>query len=316
MNDVILSVTLNPALDKSYFVDNFSINGVYRPKKMLCLPGGKGINVARVIRALGGSVIVTGFAGGVTGKLIINELRKSEIACDFQEIKSESRFCINIVDTVTKTSTEILENGPEITNDELQAFLKKYEQLISLVKIVVFSGSVPKTIPESIYKTLINMARKKGLITILDSSGLALLEGIEAKPYMIKPNQIECEKAFNVTLNGLDKMLKLSKRIHAKGVQLFSLSLGERGSFVSFENKVYRILPPKINVVNSVGCGDAYVAGFAMGFAKGFDIIEIMKLSTATAASNALHYGAGIVDINEVKQLINEVKINLIEDIQ
>ena len=308
MKMLILTVTLNAAIDKTYVIDHFALSQVNRTKEITALPGGKGINVARVASALGEEVIATGFVGGYNGKYVAKSLKEQAFQCDFQEIREESRLCINILDN--DSSTEILENGPNIRPEELMAFLEKFDSLSKKSRVVAMSGSIPRGVTSAIYKQMIEIADRNGAYTILDSSGDSFIEGLKGRPYMVKPNKEELEKVLGHSLDTDARICASIQQYLNDGIQLFVLSMGSHGAFVGYNGEIFKASPPIVDAVNPVGCGDALVAGFAIGIAQGMKIKEIIKLATATAASNALHHGAGMVKKVEVENYIKQVQVN------
>lgn len=306
---MILTVTLNAAIDKTYTVNNFNINHVHRTTGISALPGGKGINVARILSTLGIETLATGFVGGYSGKFILDELEKQNLNNDFLQIQGESRTCINILDCRNATSTEILENGISISESDQKAFFTKFKNLCQKSKVVVMSGSVPNGLSTDVYRKLTEIANANGAVTILDTNKDYLIEGIKGKPYMIKPNNEELGAAFGIKLNDEKDIEKVIEMCLKDGISTVVVSLGKKGSIVGSEKGFFRVCPPEIKAVNPVGCGDALVAGFAAGFSKGLDIKDTIKLATATATSNALHYGAGMVDKKEVEDFMNGIEI-------
>lgn len=308
MKTLILTVTLNLAIDKTYAMDHFTLMQVNRTREIIALAGGKGINVARVASSLGEEVVATGFVGGFNGQYIVKSLKEQLFKCDFQEISGESRLCINILSN--HSSTEILENGPNVRPEELKAFLEKFDNLSREARVVAISGSIPRGVAHTIYKKMIDIANKNGAYTILDSSGDSFLEGLEGRPYMVKPNKEELEKVLGYSLDTDGEICNAIRKYLHDGIQLFVLSMGSRGAIVGYNGEFFKVSPPVIDAINPVGCGDALVAGFAIGIARGMEIKKMIKLATATAASNALHNGAGMVKKLEVEQLIKQVQIS------
>ncbi len=304
---MILTVTLNVAIDKTYAVDHFALSQVNRTKEIAALPGGKGINVARVASVLGEEVVATGFIGGYNGRYITQNLKEQLFQCDFQEIGEESRLCINILSN--HSSTEILEHGPNISQEELTAFLEKFDNLSRRVKVVVMSGSIPRGVTHTIYKQMIEISARNRIYTILDSSGDSFIEGLKGRPYMVKPNKEELEKVLGCSLDTEAKICTCIQEYMNDGIALFVLSMGSRGALVGYNEEIFKVSPPIIEAINPVGCGDALVAGFAVGMARGMEIKEMIKLAAAAAASNALHHGAGMVQKVEVEELIKQVKV-------
>ncbi|NLD46056.1 MAG: 1-phosphofructokinase family hexose kinase, partial [Clostridiaceae bacterium] len=185
---MITTIVLNPAVDKIYFVDNFEAGGLYRIDDTLISAGGKGINVARVARILGESVAALGFKAGQTGTWLENQLLMLGVETDLIEVEGESRTNNNIIDRTRNTETEVLEVGPSIFPENLDRFIEIYERKLKTSDLVILSGGLPQRVSCDIYRTMIEIARPYGVKTILDASGEVLRLGMEARPYMIKPN--------------------------------------------------------------------------------------------------------------------------------
>ena len=185
---MILTVTMNAAIDKRYVVDGFQEGEVNRVVSCNYTPGGKGLNVSKPAAIAGAEVVATGLAGGYAGGYIVNALKEFGIKSDFYLLDRESRSCINIWDTQKQKQTEFLEPGFVVTEAEFQAFLEKYQQLVQKDGVVSISGSVPKGLDGTAYQEIVAAAKKAGKKVILDTSGKLLNMGIEAKPTMVKPN--------------------------------------------------------------------------------------------------------------------------------
>lgn len=306
---LILAVTLNMAVDKTYTVPDYSIGNVFRTEEYKALPGGKGVNVVRVAKALGEDVRLTGFIGGNNGKTVLEGLKDQGIKSDFEFVKEETRTCINVLDSKNNTSTEILEAGPYIYEDELDRFLERYKYLSKRANVVALSGSLPNGVPKGIYENLINIAKENKAVTILDSSKESLEKGLRAIPFMAKPNRKELENVLGISLKCENDIINAADKYMKKGIKLFVVSMGEDGSIVGYNGDLYKVIPPQITPVNPVGCGDALVAGFAIGLSRNMDIKEVIRLSTAAATSNVLNYGAGIIKIEEVNSFLERINI-------
>jgi tagatose 6-phosphate kinase len=308
---MIATVTLNAAIDKTYYLDHFEYAKVSRIQRMHAVPGGKGINVARVIHQLGGDVISTGFIGGKNGEFIENELKKQGIPHDFIKVDGESRLCLNVINHSNHTSTELLEPGPTLNDESLEEMKNHIRDISRNSKIIVLSGSLPLGVSLSYYAELIQISKKEGARVFLDTSSDALLRGIHAKPFLIKPNQDEVKKISNTefderTLN--DKIMELMMQ----GISSVVVSLGSQGSIAGYSGRLFRIKAPLIEAVNTVGCGDSFIAGMAFACDRGDDIEVCFRLATAVGTANALTYEAGHIRIEDVKRLLPQVEMQQI----
>ncbi len=306
---MILTITMNPALDKVYAVDDFKINKVYRPRDMTATAGGKGLNVARVINQLKGELMITGLVGGSTGTYIREEIQKLGIEEHFVNITGETRTCINIMDEKNTTSTEILEPGPEITEEELEEFLCSYKEIIKECNIIAASGSLPRGVPDDFYKTLIKIAKEKNKKFILDTSGIYLKEGIIGRPFMIKPNVDEIENLLDKKPGTLNDYCKLLIKLKAQGIQLPVITLGQKGCIAEIDGDFLHYLPSPLEVLNTVGSGDAFVAGCALGLERGLDLIEVIKFGMACGMANTQFFKTGMVTEELVNKFFSEIKI-------
>ena len=309
---MITTIVLNPAVDKIYFVDNFQAGGLFRVKETIRSAGGKGINVSRVIRALGGEVLSIGFKGGHTGEWLVRQLKNLGVLTEFIEVEGESRTNNNIIDPISGAETEVLETGPLITREDLKKFFSVYDGALKKAKVIVCSGGLPAGVENDIYKTLIIKAKEYNTKVILDSSGEVLRQGIEAKPYMIKPNLRELGSLVNRDLKEISDVLEACRCIQREGVEIVLASLGEKGAILVSKESVFRVYVPHIEVANTIGCGDSMVAGFAAGLSKGLELEESLRLGSACGVNNAQFAEIGVVKMDEVNILIKEVRIEKI----
>lgn len=304
---MITTVTLNAAIDKTYEMASFHIHQVNRTKTAFSEPGGKGINVAKVLHALNVPVTASGIVGGFNGKQICMLLDEIGLQHDFVHIQDESRLCLNIIEPAGE-QTEILESGPEVSRTDWEALKEKFLQLITNSETVVLSGSLPMGLPKGAYGELIKMARLKTRV-ILDTSGPALEEALAAKPFMIKPNEQEFEDILGRSVSDEAEMAKILNEWKTYGIPVVVVTLGDRGAMVLANGEIYKVTAPTISAVNPVGSGDAFTAGMASGFEKGWPIEETLKLAAATGAANALEAKAGVIDLKKLERLKNEVQI-------
>ena len=305
---MILAITMNPAIDKVDAIDDFEINRVFRPKAMTATAGGKGLNVARVAHILGEPVMATGFLGGSTGQFIHKQIEEMGLIDRFVSIQGETRICINIMDEKNTTSTEVLEPGPTISQEECDLFLEQYEKMLDSCDVVTASGSLPKGVAVDFYNMLIGIAKERGKKFILDTSGDYFKHGIQAKPYMIKPNKEEFEKAMGSlrTLNDYDVALM---KLKEQGIELPVITLGKDGCIAALEDGIYRFFAPSIKVLNTVGSGDSFVAGCAVSLCRGKGAMEVVKMGMACGMANTQFFQTGMVSVELVDKFFNMIEI-------
>ena len=307
---MITTVTLNAAIDKTYYLPAFPLGKVSRVQRFNAAPGGKGINVAKVVTQLGIPVTATGFTGGMNGEIIKQQLTQMGIAHDFVDVEGESRICLNILDEGSGTSTELLEPGPTVSETALKQMEEKVRELAAKSRIVCFSGSLPAGAPKNYYVGLVRIAKEAGAYVILDASGDALRLGIEAKPDMIKPNEEEVAALLGIEVSDEEALWTAVETLLQKyGMDRISVSLGGAGSLTAVKGSSYRVTTPKVEVVNTVGCGDSFVAGMAVSLAKGLSVEEGLAMASAAGTSNAMTDQAGQIDPVMFEELRQQVRI-------
>lgn len=299
---MILTVTLNPAIDKVYQVENFSVGEVFRPSGMWATAGGKGLNVSRVCRILGEEITATGFLGGSTGQFIRSQIKELGIKDQFVEIEGETRTCIAVNDPKRGTSTEVLESGPEITKEEQQAFLKRFESLVPEMDVITASGSLPRGLDKDFYKKLVEIAGKHKKRLILDTSGEALIKGLASRPFMVKPNEDELKAIADEALTDEKEIMESALKIHRMGIPLVCVTLGKKGCIAVWEGNVYRFRHPSLQVVNTVGSGDSFVAGCATALSRGGDYYDAVLMGMACGMANTQFHETGKVSTELVEQ--------------
>lgn len=306
---MITTVTLNASIDKAYYMQTPIENGtVMRVASCRNSAGGKGLNVARIVKLCGSTVKATGFAGGFNGNYLEYLLNKDEIPNQFCHVKGETRSCINILDEIYG-STEYLEPGCEISLDEEQQFLDMFSQIVKESDIVTISGSVPKGISPNIYGRMISDVKKSGKRVILDTSGEPLKYGIASGPTMIKPNEDEIEMLFHVDIHNRDEVVFYAKQLHHDGIPYVVISLGGDGALLVCEDGVFQGIPPKVEAVNTVGCGDSMVGAFAVALERKDTAADALKYAVAVATANALSPNTGEFSPKVCKEIFEQVEI-------
>lgn len=304
----VLTVTLNACVDKTYFVPGFAVGHVHRPVRMVVNAGGKGINVARVYRMLGGAALATGFLGGANGDFLDRATRAEGIPTDFVRVAGESRVCIKVMDPDGGTETELNENGPEVSPADGEALIARLRELLPGHKAVILSGSMPPGTPVTLYRDIIRMAQDEFSVrAILDSSGAALAVGAEAAPSLLKPNVHEVS-ALGVIGDGWGGS---AVDLRAKyGAALAMITGGPRGAVVAGEAGVWEALPPPISLVSAVGSGDTLTAAFVWGLLQDWSVADALRLGVAAGAANATTEASGFCDRDLIFALAEQTRVN------
>lgn len=289
---MVTTVTLNVAIDKAYVVERLDRGTVMRVKKCTNTAGGKGLNVTKIIQQCGEEVIATGFVGGHAGAFVEEMLNAQGIANRFVKVQGETRSCINILEA-DGTSTEFLEPGEPVSPEDVDRFLQGFDDVIKDSSVVTISGSVPKGVSVSMYAELIKRIKAKGKKVILDTSGNLLKESIKACPSMIKPNKDEIEDLLGIQVTNHKELVEGAIALHKKGIEVVAVSMGSEGVLVVSEEGIYIGKPPKIQTVNTVGCGDSMTAAFAVGFARGLRIDDTICYAVAVSSANAMTMETG-----------------------
>jgi len=305
---MILTVTLNPAVDKTYTTGTLMLGQVNRMRTVNNIAGGKGINVAKILRQYGYEVAAAGFLGGYTGQFIENCMREIHAQCCFTKVAGETRSSINVI-AEDGYVTEILEPGPAVSAQELEQFMDDYGKAVESSELVIMSGSVAKGIPADIYQKLVEIGNKAGRRCILDTSGEALLHGIKAVPFMIKPNQKELEYLVGHKLRDIGEIGRAAEKLRGTGIEYVLVSLGKKGLLSVAEGETLWAKPPVVKAVNTVGCGDSVVASYAMSLLKGEDSVTALKRATAISAANTATLESGDIALELAEDLLEKVEI-------
>lgn len=305
---MILTVTLNPAVDKTYTTGELITGHVNRMHTMLKIAGGKGINVTKILRQYGYKVCATGFLGGYAGKYIEDCMREQDVFCQFIEVQGETRSNMNIL-ADNGYVTEILEPGPVIDAAVQEQFFEQYKKLLSDCELVVLSGSIGNGMSEDIYKILIEAAKERGIRVLLDTSGESLRKGILANPYLIKPNQKELEYIVGHRLSSKEAIISAARALQADGIERVLVSLGKNGLVSVSGEHIYTAKTKKIQAVNTVGCGDSVVASYAMSLIRGDSEEEALRRAAAISAANATTIESANIPVDRAEELYHTVTI-------
>jgi 1-phosphofructokinase family hexose kinase len=313
---LIVTVTLNAAVDRTITVPNFQRGQRHRASEGLTLAGGKGINVARALKALDVPVVATGFAGGRTGTRIVEELTAEAILNDFVRIADESRTSTMVVDPAGGSSTEIYEWGPLTTQDELDMLMGKIAYLARASDLVVLAGSLPRGVDPGFYADAIRELGRRRVRTVLDAEGEPLRKGVEADPWLVSPNQHEAEGLVGQEfhddedfLMALDAIAELGARNVLVGHEggAFALLREERRS-LRFDVRI-----PQLEAIAPAGTGDAMLAGYLAGRVAEESPEDALRSAVATGAAATLELGGGRFDVTKVARLTPTVTVRAVE---
>lgn len=310
---MIKTITLNPAVDKTIRIDGFSINTVNRVQSVREDPGGKGINVSKMIQILGGKSIALGVVGGSTGAFIKNRLSEGKIVHDFVEVEKNTRTNTKIVDTVNQTYTDVNEPGGELSEWNLKVLEEKIFYSSKKGDILVFSGSVPKNINSSIYGDWIGIAKEMGIQSILDADGELLLKGIQKGPYLVKPNIHELERLKGGKFDSLRDSIDFARTLFQYGIRIIVISLGEQGSILLTQEKVIKVQGIIVEAKSTVGAGDSMVGALAFGLDQGLSLEEMISLAGASSAASVMNEGTIMGNMEQIETLLKQVKLEHIE---
>ena len=317
---MIITVTLNAAIDKTLAVPNFRLGRRHRATEQTAMAGGKGVNVARALKALGQPVIATGVAGGPTGTRIIEQLTDEAILNDFVRIHEESRTSTTVVDPTSGEQTEINERGPSVTETELELFVDKLLYLAKGAGVCVISGSLPGGVDTGLYARLVEGMRRLGVTTVLDCEGEPLRQATRAQPDVVTPNVLEAEELVGHEFaddedrrTAVDEIVALGAREAVMTLHDGALALlGAEGDPTNPRRLLRATLDP-LEPVSAVGSGDAFLAGFVTARYGGRPAEDCLRFAVACGAESTQHFGAGVLEQREVERLVPDVRVEPLE---
>jgi 1-phosphofructokinase/tagatose 6-phosphate kinase len=313
---VILTVTLNAAIDRTVAVPNFRLGQRHRAVEARSAAGGKGVNIARALRLLGRPVIATGFAGGGTGTRLLDQLREESVMTAFTRIGGESRTNLAVIDPTSGEQTEINDRGPQVSAEEIELFVDKLLYLAQGASICVLAGSVPPGAPEDMYARLIAELRALGVLTLLDADGEQMRAGLRAEPAVVAPNVTEAEEAVGHEFNDSDDLaLGLTGLLEMGAGEAIVTTddgcmaiVGSGAERRRFEARIEQLEP-----VATVGSGDCFLAGYVAARFEGASPRECLSFGVACGAESTQHFGAGTLDRREVERLLPRVEVSELE---
>ncbi len=304
---MIYTVTLNPALDKTVEIPGMALDTVNRITAMRTDPGGKGINVSKVIAKLGGTSVALALLGGGTGRAIADALEEMGLRCELQFVEGETRTNLKVVDPVNHTNTDLNEPGISVTPAVLDGLLDRLIGLLQPGDLVVLSGSLPKGAPGDTYYTWVARCKEAGAKVFLDADGALLAEGLRAAPDLVKPNQDELSRLVGHPLETVEALAGAAGALLADGVQKVVVSMGGKGALYVTRDTVLYAEGLKVPVGSTVGAGDSVVAALAVAETQGLSLEDTVRLSTATGAANVMCSGSQAAERSVIEELMPQV---------
>jgi len=309
---VIITVTLNAAVDKTLAVPNFRLGRRHRSIEQTTLPGGKGVNVARALKSLGRPVIATGFAGGPTGTRIVEGLTAESVLNDFVRIREESRTNTAVLDPTDGSQTEVNERGPRVVEQEVALFCDKLLYLAQGAQICVFAGSLPRGVETDVYAGLIRELRRRGVITIVDTDGEPLRHAVRAQPTVVSPNVLEAEELVGHEFNDdEDRLIAVHEMVELGARE--AIMTADDGCFAQVLDDgvptLYRLRLDPVEPVAAVGSGDAFLAGYVAARFAGSPPADCLRFGVACGAESTQHFGAGTLEPRNVERLLDEIDV-------
>jgi 1-phosphofructokinase/tagatose 6-phosphate kinase len=313
---MIVTVTVNAAIDKSLSVPNFLPGRRHRTVEQRTMAGGKGVNIARTLKALGQPVIATGFAGGGTGTYIVEQLTAESILNDFVRIRDESRTNTSVLDPTTGEQTEINERGPSVSEQEVELFRDKLLYLARGAAIIVFAGSLPRAAEPEIYAGLIRELERMEVTTVVDTDGEPLRQAVRAEPDVVSPNVLEAEELVGHEFAGAQERSLVVREIAALGAREAIMTVAD-GCFaqvlVDGRPSLRRARIDQREPIAKSGSGDAFLAGYVAARYEGRAPDQCLRFGVACGAESTARLGAGMIDPREARRLMGDVELSDVE---
>lgn len=306
---MIYTVTLNPALDRELLVDEIAFDTVLRATSWRVDCGGKGFNVARMLQSLGATSVALGFAAGKAGELLEDELKALGIATDFIWVAGETRTNVSIVCADHSRHIKVNEPGPAIVEADQEKLIAQVKELAKDGDNWVLAGSLPPGVSADIYTELIAILKSAGSRVILDTSGAALTQSLQAKPFLVKPNDAEVHELTGLPVSTPAEIAAAGKAIQVMGVDNVVISLGKDGALLVSDQQAWIAASPEIVERNPIGAGDSMVGGLVWGLSQGCDMAESLRRGIACGAATASQDGTTVGTLDQVTELLARVSL-------
>ena len=306
---MILTVTVNPALDYTIRLDALEIGKRARYRDPSVDPAGKGINVARMVRRLGEPTLALGFAAGPTGDLLRQRLDEEGVPHDLVKAAGLTRINVTLLTGPEGSATHLHGSGSPLAPQDLKTLMSRATHHLGGAKVLVFSGSLPPGVTPAAMAELLTLAKRRGVLTMVDAETEMLAESIRKGADLVKPNLLEAAEFLGRSLSGVDAAVAAAREIRSMGVARVVITLRGDGAVAVDDTRAWHVRPPKDEVVRAIGAGDSFAAGLAVALSKGAALPEALTLAAAAGAATARHSGTGLGSLAEVEQLKARVDI-------
>jgi 6-phosphofructokinase 2 len=310
---MIYTITLNPALDRTLWIQKARDDVSNRILEEKSFAGGKSIDVSKVLKNLGVDNIALGFVGGFAGRELEGRLLNEGIQSDFVRVSGETRTNIIIHETETGKQLAFNARGPEIRPSELMQFVEQLEKM-PCPALVAIGGSLPPGVNPVIFRKIITLVKRCQAKVVLDVDDEALRVGIDALPDVIKPNIHELSTLVGRDLKDLDEIVAAAREINRQGVEIVLVSMGGKGILLVSHGREYLAVPPEVKVESTIGAGDSSVAGFISGLVRGKDLKECLIYAVAAGTATTLHQGTALCQKEDFLMLVPQVKLNVLSE--
>ena len=309
---MIITVTLNPAVDQNLELERLIPGDTNRVLDSRIDPGGKGINVSRVLRELGRESLAAGLAPGSLGRFIEHSLLEQGILCDFVHTRGQTRTNLTVVDETAHETTLLSYRGPEVDPRHMQTLETRLRRFMSAGDWLVVAGSIPPPIEPEAYARLIQLGRQLGAHTVLDADAEALAAGLSGQPDLVKSNHHEAARLLDRSLEDDTSLREAAEEMRNAGAAMAIITAGSRGAVAVGEEGAWWSWPPKTEVVSAVGAGDALLAGLLMKLEEGAGMEEALRWGTAAGAAACLTQGTQLCRRDDFTQLLPDVRVEQI----
>lgn len=310
---MIITVTMNPSVDKTIFVPSIAAGQVNRVAESMLDPAGKGINVSRMLHRLGCATIAFGVAAGDMGRLAETALQAEGVMNWFLWAPGQTRLNVTVVDRSTGQATSFYDRGPRLDEAQVEEIERRLLQWVQPANVLVLAGSLPPGVPRDIYARWIELARSLNTKVVLDAEGEPLRLGVAALPTLIKPNVTEAETLLGRALPDNAAVAAAALELHARGIEYVVISMGGDGAICAWDQQVWRAVAPRVERRSTVGSGDSMVAGLARALANDQPIVEGLRMGAAAGAATAMTPGTHLGTREEVEALLPQVRIEPFE---
>lgn len=309
---MIYTITLNPALDRTIWIDRIRDDVSNRIIDEQSFAGGKSIDVSKVLKNFGVDNIALGFVGGFAGRELEGILLNEGIQTDFVRVSGETRTNIILHEKETGRQLAFNARGPEIRPSELMQLVEQIE-ILPCPDVVTIGGSLPPGISPEIYRKIITLVGRCRAMVVLDVDGLGLSAGIKANPNIIKPNIHELSELVGRELKEMDEVVEAAREINQGGVEVVLVSMGARGILLVANGEEYVAIPPEVKVENTIGAGDSAVAGFVYGLVNGKNLRESLVYAAAAGTATTIHMGTALSQKEDFLKLVPQVRLNVLK---